>query len=183
MQAQLEAEKLAWAQQQKDTGSVLDPMTKARAAGAAIGDVVLRKKHGSMLDSAARFVGLMTEVPAAGAHVGQRLSGAAAGLVCETKKATADAKMRKGQVMRGEKHAAQAHERQEGWNQNHLANQKPQVKWQKLSRKHAVAKKKNRLEQKERRGRGGGGRGRGDGWDGGWGGRGGRGRGRDDRRY
>ena len=54
-------------------------------------------------------------------------------------------------------------ERQEGWNQNHLANQKPQVKWQKLSRKHAVAKKKNRLEQKERRGRGGGGRGRGDG--------------------
>ena len=57
MQAQLEAERLAWAELQKNAGSVLDPMTKARAAGAAITDAVLRKKHGCLLDNVARFVG------------------------------------------------------------------------------------------------------------------------------
>ena len=145
--AQLEAEKLAWAEKQQVEGSVIDPLTKARAANAAIGDAADRRRHSRLLVNAERFVAQLADVPAAGPHVGKRPSGVAAGLVCDTKKVTADVRLRRQQDQRRERRAAQTVGRDAAWRQHHLANPKPQTKWRDLSRKHKVAKCIDRRKQ------------------------------------
>ena len=152
--AVLEAEKLAWGKQQQESGVVLDPLTKARAAGAAIEDTAARKRHARLLGNAERFVSQLAAVPHAGRHVAQRMTGAAAGLVCDTKKVTADAALRFRQEQRQQRRGAQSAARARDWEENHLANQGAQTKWRKLSRKHTVAKRKNRREQAERQNKG-----------------------------
>ena len=68
----------------------------------------------------------------AGVHARHRLTGAVAGLVCDTKKVTADQKMRHRQEVRQGKRAAENANRDDQWKANFQANPKPQTKWAKL---------------------------------------------------
>ena len=89
-----------FADQQRRGGMALDPVAKARAAGAAIQDVDLRKRHGQHVQNAERFLSQLVAAPRAGPQASHRLTEAAAGMVCDTKKVTADQRLRQRQVDR-----------------------------------------------------------------------------------
>jgi hypothetical protein len=170
----------------------LDRFEQARAASAAIEDPELRKRHESMVKVAVANVDMLVAAPDAGpAQLNQRLAGAAATVVADTKKVSSDMRQRQRQGERQHAGEQRSAARDGEWMARHGQHQgQPQGRHvHRASRRHTNAARHIRGERSARRdqfrsgggsgrGRGSSGRGGGGGWrsgGGGWSGGGGRG--------
>ena len=97
-------------------GSGLDRVEQARAASAAIEDPELRKRHQALVRVAAAGMEMLVAAPDAGpAGVGQRLAGAAATVVADTRKVSRDMVQRRRQVERQRAGAQRSAARDGAW--------------------------------------------------------------------
>jgi hypothetical protein len=149
-QAQLAAERLAFEKQQRREGVQLSGVQQARAATAAIEDPQARKRHARLVDSAERYVSQLAAVTQDPVHLRQRISGAVSAVVTDAKKISKDDRQRTVQERRAAQRRGDTAAQNDQWKQRHLGNPRPQDKWSKLSRKHSVAKTKQRHGQKNK---------------------------------
>ena len=164
-QARLDAERAAFELQQAQGGLGLDRVEQARAASAAIEDPELRKRHQDLVRVAAVGMEMLVAAPDAGpAGVGQRLAGAAATVVADTRKVSRDMVQRRRQEERQRAGAQRSAARDEAWMERYGQHQGQPQGQQRASRRHANAARQVRRERSDRRAilrvlRGGGGSG------------------------
>jgi hypothetical protein len=137
------AERQAFEQKQQASGRGLDRSERARAASAAVPDQ-LRHEHKRQVATLERGLDSLIRVPAQPRFMAASLAAAGAGVVSDLRKIRAD-KQQRDKREREQTQSRQGKAIQSAqWTQNHLANQRPQRKLQKLSNQHKVAKQKDR---------------------------------------
>ena len=107
-----------------------------------------------MVDSWERMGTQLAETPSHPGQLSRQMSRVAAEMVTASKKTVRDKQQRERQQKRQKKSAGDKAAQNQAWNQNHLSNQRPQDKWSKASRKHAVEKRRVRTKQKKKKEKG-----------------------------